>query len=257
MPYNASSSIGQYADLAGKTFLVTGASSGIGRAIAIALSEQQANVVINGRSSQRLAETAMHMGATVTQLCADITVAAERQALIEQLPPLDGICHAAGIIHPFPLHYLDDRQFDRVFAINTRAPMRLTAALLRKKRLIRGASILFISSIASQRVHIGSTSYSISKASIEAFAKSLALEHGDKQIRANCLRPAIIDTPLLQTLKATASAQERSAHLARYPLGRLGQPQDIAAASLFFLSSASSWITGTCLTVDGGLTISL
>lgn len=257
MSYNASSIIGQYADLAGKTFLVTGASSGIGQAVAIALSQQQAHVVISGRNTRRLTETAAHMNGAVTQLSADLIIEAERQRLIEQLPPLDGICHAAGVIYPFPLGYLDDKQFERVFAINARAPMLLTSALVRKKRLNYGASVLFMSSIASQVVHAGSASYSVSKASIEAFAKSLALEQAGKQIRANCLRPALIGTPLLQAAKTRSTAANLAAHISTYPLGRLGQPQDVAAASLFFLSSASSWITGTCLTLDGGLTIGL
>lgn len=248
--------LSHYDDLAGKTFLVTGASSGIGKAVALALGQQHAHVILTGRHSERLAETASHIHTGAVILPCDLTIEAERDELVTRLPKLDGVCHSAGIISPFPIRYLEQKQFDKVFQINAIAPILLTSRLLGKKKLNDKASLVFISSVASDRAMKGGSVYSASKAAIEAFSRTITLEHAGKKIRSNCLKPALTETGIYQQtrelLKSTGAEDDFEKYRAQYPLG-LGKPEDIAAATLFLLSSASQWITGTTLTLDGGL----
>ncbi|MCC2636554.1 MAG: family oxidoreductase [Moraxellaceae bacterium] len=252
--------IGHYSDLAGKTILVTGASSGIGRAIAIALAHQKARVVITGRNSERLQETMQAMGGEAILIPADLTMREERERLIHATPALDGVCHAAGIIHPFPIRYIDEEQFDKVFNINGRVPILLTSRLLGKKKVNKAASIVFISSVSSQRGMKGGSIYSASKAALEAFSRAITLENVDKKIRANCLRPAMVKTAMYDQAKAYTEAVGAIAnyenHVLHHSLGE-GTPEDVAAATLFLLSEASRWITSTSLVLDGGLSASI
>lgn len=246
----------QYSDLEGKTILVTGASSGIGRAIAIALGQQGAKVILNGRDSVRLEETAGLIDTDTTIKPADLTIEQERDKLVDQIPMLDGICHAAGIINPFPIRHLDQKQFDKVFNINAVAPILLTSRILGKKRLNPNSSLVFLSSVSSDRAMKGGSMYVISKSAIEAFSRAITLEHAGKGIRSNCLRPGLVETGIYiqaEQLATAAGSEERlKEYKDRYLLG-MGTTQDIAQAALFLLSSASRWITGTGITMDGGL----
>lgn len=247
--------IGNYSDLKNKTFLVTGASSGIGQAVAVALNKQGATLVVTGRNSERLHETLAQLNDKANAIIADLTVEAERHALIDQLPMLDGVCHAAGIISPFPIRYIDEKQFDKVFDINAKSPILLTSRLLGKKKFNEEASIVFVSSIASDRAMKGGSVYSASKAAIEAFSKSIALEHTSKKIRANCLRPGLVKTSIFDQavqLREAAHPNESQAEVEASLAPSLGSSEDVANAVLFLLSSASSWITSTDLVMDGG-----
>lgn len=246
--------LGKYQDLENKTFLVTGASSGIGRAIAIALSQQKARVFITGRDQDRLAETLKDLAPGSSHcIPADLTDSEDRERLINSLPMLDGMCLTAGIINPFPVRLLDQAQFEKVFFINATAPILLTSRLLRANKMNDMASILFISSVASDYAHTGGSVYSSSKAALEAFSRNITLEHATKRIRANCLKPALVETPILEKARDLFSPELRESYASRYPLG-IGTPEDVAAAALFFLSSASRWITSTALIMDGGFT---
>lgn len=255
---NASTTSGHYKDLKQKTFLVTGASSGIGRAIAIALGEQGAKVILTGRNEERLAETASHIAAA-TPLTADLTVETERNTLVGQLPILDGVCHSAGIIDPFPIRYLDENRFDKLFDINVKAPILLTSHLLRKKKLNQHASLLFISSISANRSFQGGALYSASKSAIEAFCSNITQENAEKAIRANSLKLGLVITPIhdhAKELAAAIGAIDYQTYESQYPLG-FGKPEDVAAAALFFLSSASRWATSAHLVLDGGFSIKI
>src|SRR6218665_673460 len=249
--HEISTSLGHYPDLANKTILVTGASSGIGRAVAIALGMQGSNIVLCGRNKQCLEETASQIRTQTSIHPCDLAMPEQRNALVDVMPKLDGVCHSAGIISPFPIRYLNDEQFDKVFNINAKAPILLTSRLLGKKKFNDGASIVFISSIASDRAMKGGSVYSASKAAIEAFSRCITHEHADKKIRANCLKPGLTETRIFDQTNAlsTATGSENwlEDYKLRYPLG-LGQPNDTAAAALFLLSSASRWVTGAALT---------
>lgn len=245
--------IGHYQDLENKTILVTGASSGIGRAIALALGAQKAHVIVTGRNIDRLSDTLGQLNEQCSAIPCDLTSAEARAELVTALPTLDGICHAAGIIDPCPIRFIDQARFDKIFAINATAPILLTTALLGSKKFNQGASLVFISSIATNHGMKGGSMYAASKAALEAFSRGIVLEHANKGIRANCLKPALVRTPMYDQAAHLSFMGGLESSESRYPLG-LGTPEDIAGAALFLISDASRWIASTGLIMDGGMT---
>jgi NAD(P)-dependent dehydrogenase (short-subunit alcohol dehydrogenase family) len=255
--------------LKGKKILVTGASSGIGKAASILISRYGGEVFITGRNHTRLQETYSQLTdpgnpspfpaeasakAGVShheQFPADLTIEQEMNDLIDRLPRLNGIVHSAGIVGPLPVKFITQADIDRMFTINFDVPVNLTARLLRQKKITDHASILFISTIATKNPYFGGGLYSSSKAALEAFSRTLALEMIPRGIRSNCLQAGLVDTPMIVNPSEDNMQQEAlDRYLKRYPLG-IGQPADMANAILFFLSDASKWITGTSLIMGG------
>jgi NAD(P)-dependent dehydrogenase (short-subunit alcohol dehydrogenase family) len=241
--------------LEGKRILVTGASSGIGRAIAIGCSHMGADIVATGRDELRLRETMerLHLGQH-QMVIADLTHDNERETLINELSqPIDGCVHSAGISKLSPFRMMNEDHLMEIMSINFIAPMLLTQALLKKQKVQNNGSILFISSIAAHVGVQGVGGYSGSKAAVIGMMRCLALEVVKRKIRVNSLLPALVETPMLEapSLMPGYLDEERKA----YPLG-FGRPEDVANAAVFLLSDASRWITGTSLVLDGGLTIS-
>ena len=238
--------------LSDKTILITGASSGIGKQAAILISQAGGTVFITGRDEKRLEETFdLLQGENHRMRVADLTVVSEMDALIEELPKLNGIVHCAGIVGPLPVKFILQEHIDRMFSINYIVPVNLTGKLLRKKMIIEGASILFMSTIATKNPYFGGALYSGSKAALEAYAKTLALEQVGKGIRANCLMAGLVDTPMIESPSEEAMQEEAlERYLKRYPLG-VGKPEDVAGAILYFLSDASTWVSGTTLILGG------
>jgi NAD(P)-dependent dehydrogenase (short-subunit alcohol dehydrogenase family) len=245
--------------LNGKTILITGASSGIGKEAALLLSEYGGTVYLTGRNRDRLSETFQQLSSgdnpsRVTRHAsrvADLTVEAEMDALVADLPPLNGIVHCAGIVGPLPSKFITQEEIDKMFSINYDIPVNLTSKILRKKKLLDNASVIFMSTIATKNPYFGGALYSSSKAALEAYSKTLALELMQKGIRSNCLLAGLVDTPMIVS-PAEKGMQEEALgrYLQRYPLG-IGAPKDVAATILFFLSDASRWITGTNLILGG------
>ena len=236
--------------LQGKTILVTGASSGIGRAIAIACAEAGACVVLNGRNVARLNETMSQLsGDGHIVVPADLTIAEQRSALAEQVPVLDGVVHCAGIGSRVLCKMLEEQDVNRVMQANFEAPVMLQAELLREKKIAKEASIVFIASAAATMPSIGNAIYSASKAATIAYAKCLAQELVARKIRVNCISPAMVWTDL-----ALVGATEEQLHEAEqnYPLKRYAQPEDITGAAIYLLSNASSWVTGSNMELTGG-----
>lgn len=243
--------------LEGKRILVTGASSGIGRAIAIGCSQMGADIVLTGRDELRLFETmeSLHQGQH-QMLMADLTNENEREKLINDLSqPIDGCVHSAGISKLSPFRMMTEDHLMEIMSINVIAPMLLTQALLKKQKIQNKGSILFISSIAAHVGVQGVGGYSGSKAAVIGMMRCLALEVVKRKIRVNSLSPALVKTPLFGTFESQSGTTTMERIQNDYPLG-FGEPEDIANASIFFLSEASRWITGTSLVMDGGLTIS-
>jgi len=241
--------------LKGKRILVTGASSGIGRAIAIGCSHMSADIVVTGRDELRLFETmeSLHQGQH-QMVMADLTNENEREKLINELSqPIDGCVHSAGISKLSPFRMMTEDHLMEIMSINVVAPMLLTQALLKKQKVQNNGSILFMASIAAHIGVPGVGGYSGSKAAVIGMMRCLALEVVKRKIRVNCLVPALVETPMLEapSLMPGYLDEERKA----YPLG-FGRPEDVANAAVFLLSDASRWITGTSLVLDGGLTIS-
>lgn len=244
-------------NLAGKRILVTGASSGLGRAIAVSCARMGAEVVITGRDALRLAATLNELQgiSPLSHLAirADLTEAGERDALVSTLgAPLQGVVHSAGISRLCPARMVNESHLREVHSTNVEAPLLLTQALLKRNLVAVGGSILFIASIAAHIGVAGVGAYSASKAALIAFSRCLAMEVVKRQIRVNCLSPALVETPLLEATAQMVGSLE--AERSNYPLG-FGKPEDIANAAIFMLSGASRWITGTSLVMDGGLTI--
>lgn len=236
--------------LQGKIILVTGASSGIGRAIAIACSQQGANVVLNSRNQERLQATFEALSGEGHQIiAADLVDTAQRQALAEQVPVLDGVVHCAGIGSRVLCKMLEEQDVSRVMQANFEAPVLLQAELLREKKIAKEASIVFIASAAATMPSVGNAIYSASKAAIIAYAKCLAQELAARKIRVNCISPAMVWTDL-----ALVGATEEQLHEAEqnYPLKRYAQPEDITGAAIYLLSDASSWVTGSNMELTGG-----
>ena len=242
--------------LTGKTILITGASSGIGREAALLMSKAGGTIYITGRDRKRLDETfqQLHHASPVRRHVSrvtDLTVEAEMDALIADLPTLRGIVHCAGIVGPLPAKFITQVEIDRMFGINYHVPVNLTGKILRKKKIADGGSILFMSTIATKNPYFGGALYSGSKAALEAYSKTLALEMVAKGIRSNCIMAGLVNTPMIENPSEENMKKEAlERYLKRYPLG-VGQPKDVANAILFFLSDASKWITGTSLILGG------
>jgi NAD(P)-dependent dehydrogenase (short-subunit alcohol dehydrogenase family) len=243
--------------LEGKRVLITGSSSGIGRQIAISCSKMGATVIGTGRDTSKLDETlGLLSGAGHLMVLADLTQASGRDSVVAAINnPLEGIVHCAGISRLSPVRMMTEAHLLEIMAINVNAPMLLTQALLKKQKIQDGGSILFISSIAAHIGVAGVAGYSGSKAALLAMMRCLAMEVVKRKIRVNCLSPSLVETPLFEAMELQSGTSSMEQKRNDHPLG-FGKPEDIANASVFFLSEASRWITGTTLVMDGGLTIS-
>ncbi|MCQ2341402.1 MAG: SDR family oxidoreductase [Paludibacteraceae bacterium] len=236
--------------LAGKTILVTGASSGIGRGIAVACAGMGAKVILTARNEIRLQETLFLLeGDGHSYICADLTKAEDRQHLVEQLPLLDGLVQCAGVMSRVPCKAIGAEDIQQVFQPNVEAPMLLQAELLQEKKIAKSASIVYIASIAARSAVAGNALYSASKAALISYAKCLSLELAPRMIRVNCICPAMVWTDLALV---GATQEELDADQAKYPLKRYGRPEDIANLAIYLLSNASAWMTGSCVEITGG-----
>ncbi|MFR3329455.1 MAG: SDR family NAD(P)-dependent oxidoreductase [Odoribacter splanchnicus] len=244
--------------LKGKTILVTGASSGIGKGIAIEVAKLGASVVITGRNSERLEETLQHLdGVGHRKVVADLTTQSGLQLLVDSCPALDGCVHCAGIAKLLLVQFIKQTDIDEIFQTNTFAPMVLTAMLVKKKKIKHGGSLVFISAASGVYMSsIGESLYSASKGAIHGYVKGIALDLAPKKIRVNSITPGLVPTNILSVAENLFSAEEvLTRRKVQYPLGCFGEPQDIAWGVIYLLSDASKWVTGSALLIDGGLTL--
>ena len=236
--------------LDGKQILVTGASSGIGKAIAIACSAMGGKVIITGRNEERLNQTLCKMTSDGHMVVpADLTRGDDIVRLVKGLPKLDGIVHCAGIGSRIRCADVRREDIDNVMEVNFTAPVLLQASILANKRLNREASIVFIASRAYEAPSFGNAVYSASKGALVSYSKCLALELSSRQIRVNCICPGMIWTDLItKTLDEKDLIQAEQA----YPLKRFGRVDDVANLAVYLLSNASSWMTGSAIDLSGG-----
>ena len=237
--------------LVGKTILVTGASSGIGRTTAVFCSRMGARVVITGRNELRLQETLDGLyGEGHLQIAADLTDKESIALLIKELPQLNGVVHCAGIGHRKPCKSISEEDITSVMSANFNSAVLLQAGLLSGRKIEKSASIVFISSRAAEIPDIANSIYSASKGALKSYAKCLSLELAPRNIRVNCICPAVVITPLI--LDSGVDLEQLKVEEAKYPLKRYGKPEDIANLAVFLLSDASSWMTGSCIDITGG-----
>lgn len=242
--------------LSGKRILISGASSGIGRAISIECSKMGAEVYLLGRNQDRLAETfnslEHHKGHKIFPV--ELTSQAEINELVNAIDAVDGVVHAAGILKRLPFKFLNLEVLSEIMSVNFSAPALLTKQLFSKKKINSEGSIVFISSISgSYCSSVGNSLYSASKGALNALAKNIALEVAVKNIRVNIIHPGMVDTNMHS--ERTFAKEELKRDIENYPLNRYGKPEDVAHAAIYLLSGASSWVTGTSLLLDGGFTL--
>ncbi len=240
--------------LEGKTILVTGASSGIGKAIAIESSKMGANVIITGRNEERLKKTYYLLkGSGHGLIVADLSVKEDIEWLHKELPVIDGLVNCAGLTIPKPFKFLSENDFKSVIGVNFEAPFILTKNIVKSKKISKGGSIVFISSISGVKVsYVAGSIYSASKGAINGLCKGLAVELAPN-IRVNTVIPGMIDTNILSGGEITDKQLEDD--IQRYPLKRYGKPEEVAFAVIYLLSDAATWITGSNLLIDGGYTL--
>ncbi|MBJ2144393.1 SDR family oxidoreductase [Delftia acidovorans] len=242
-----------------RRILVTGATSGLGKSIALACAHMGAEIIFTGRDGGRLAQTLIQLQTISSRshqgIQADLTQASGRDALVSAIgsSALNGIVNSAGILRMSPARMLTQQHLREIQSINVDAPILLTQALLKRNLVAADGSITFIASIAAHIGVHGMTAYAGTKAALVAMARCLAVEVAKRRIRVNCISPASIDSPMLrETAAPLIGSMEQE--ISKYPLG-LGKPEDVANTAIFLLSDASRWITGTTLVVDGGLTV--
>lgn len=240
-----------------KKILVTGASSGIGRAIAIECSRMGAEVILTARNKGRLEETLAQMDNSHQHkvVISDLSEIEELSSIVDSIDePLDGVVQCAGFVILKPFQFISAEDIGTIMRVNYEAPAILSQKLLKKKRIKKGASIVFISSISGVWISIlGNSLYSSTKGAINGLVKGMALELASKSIRVNCVNPGMIDTDIVKNGEVTKEQLLEDSK--RYPLGRYGKPEEVAHAVTYLLSDASSWITGSNLLIDGGYTL--
>lgn len=240
--------------LLNKRILITGASSGIGRAIAIECSKMGAKLVICGRNRERLEETFKVLeGEEHLIYEGDLLQEDVLEDLISFIPQLDGVVLSAGKGLTLPFQFSTREKLDDIFNINFFSPMELLRLLSKKKKLNSEGSIVIISSIGGNfKFNIGHSIYGASKAALNAIVKYSALELSAKKIRVNSICPGMVETPLIR--RGTFTDEQLNEDMKQYPLKRYGKPEDIAYGAIYLLSDASLWMTGQSLVIDGGIT---
>lgn len=241
-----------------KTVLVTGASSGIGRGIAVECSKMGAKVVINGRNQERLQKTFDQLeGEGHIQIVADLSKQEDIERLADEVPELNGFVNSAGIPKICPVKRIDRQTLEEIMNVNAFGPILLTSQLLRKKKLQKKSSIVLIASISGVcMANTGEGPYAATKAALAGYAKTAAFELAAQGTRVNTICPGLVPTEILTLSNEMFSEDQlKETMYGRYPLKRVGTPEDIANGAIYLLSDASSWVTGINLVIDGGYTV--
>ena len=239
--------------LEGKRILVTGASSGIGKAVAQECAKCGAQLVLTARNEERLKATLDSLeGEGHSMIIADLTNQEELMTLVGQLEPVDGVVLCAGINDKSIIKFLNQEHVDKMLATNFTSPVYLSQMLTKKKKLNKEASIVFISSISAFYPSVSNAMYASSKAALSQFAKVLALELMPQKIRVNCIEPAFVETNMLNKYEISDKMDEIRANA---PFGRFLEPAEVAQAAIYLLSDATKLVTGSNLVMDGGFLI--
>ena len=251
--------------LAGKAAMVTGAGTGIGRAIALSLAREGAEVALLGRRKDKLEATAAEIfsqvpGAAAIPVICDITDSAATQSAVAQVEKAFGklnvLVNNAGALSVSTIETISELEWDSLITTNLKGPFLMSRAALPALRRAGGGSIINIGSVLGLVAVRDRAAYCASKGGLTLLTKAMALDHAHESIRVNCICPSVVETELVRNLWDSSEAGRRAkeARIATIPAGRFGQPQDIAGLAVFLASDESSWMTGTAIPVDGGLT---
>ncbi|MBR5083917.1 MAG: SDR family oxidoreductase [Prevotella sp.] len=245
--------------LQGKTVVITGASSGLGRECAFQCSRMGAKIVALGRNEQRLNDLTNSLeGEGHKMWTFDLTNLDDINNLVNDIHDnygkIDGFVHSAGVEKTAPSKLLSPSDYENLLRVNTISAFEFIRQLCQVKYFNHGGSVILIASITALIARNGLTAYSASKGALISGARTLALEYAKRRIRVNTISPGTIKTPLMEQYLSTLSESDREKRLAGFPLG-IGNPSDIAHACVYLLSDASQWMTGQNLIIDGGYTI--
>jgi len=244
--------------LKNKTAIVTGAGSGIGRACAVALAREGAKVALVGRRKERLEETSGEIGESAVVLAADVSNKDEIARVVERTVAhfggLNVLLNNAGVLHIGTAEQITEEQWDETFNVNVRGLWLLSRAVLPAMRKAGGGSIINMASVLGINGARNRASYAPSKGAVVLLTKCMAIDHGHEHIRVNAICPSFVETDLTAAVVSQAPDPKavRSARIAAHPIGRLGQPEDIAGLAVYLASDESSWVTGSVFPVDGG-----
>ena len=243
--------------LQGKTILVTGASSGIGKATAIECSRMGAKLIVTGRNEIRLQQTFESLvGDGHQQIVIDLSTQEGVNMLVENISNIDGLFNNAGISTTKPIGFIKDNEVDHLFNINVKAPILLTSMMVKKKKINKGGAIVFTSSIGKYVVTPGNNLYAGSKGALSSFMRGAAVELASKNIRCNAILPGMIETPIMKG-KGSISEEQWELNKQKYPLRRFGTPEEVAWLVIYLISDASKFVTGSEFVIDGGRSLSI
>lgn len=246
--------------LQGKSAIITGAGSGIGRACASAMAKEGAHVALVGRRRELLDSLAREIGPSALVCVGDVRNLEDIRRIVEHAVEsfggLNVLLNSAGVLYPGTAETLTDDQWDRTFDVNVKAIWHMSRAVLPWFRKSGGGSIINISSVLGLIGARNRVAYSASKGAVTMMTKSMAMDHATENIRVNCICPGIVETEMVADVIAKASDPEEARRVreALHAMGRFGQPEDIAGLVVFLSSDESKWITGAALPVDGGYT---
>ena len=240
--------------LAGKAAIVTGGGSGIGKAIAAAFVREGAKVAICGRNARRLVQAASDIGPQCLALTADVSrsdeIARVVKQTLEKFERLDILVNNAGILLAGTAESLTDEQWEQTFNTNVRGVWQLSRAALPHMRKAGSGSIINIASVLSSLGARNRVAYAASKGAVLAMTRAMALDHAEENIRINCICPGIVETEMVAAFNLDDNARQQ--RMAAHPMGRFGQPEDIAGLAVFLASDEARWITGAAFPADGG-----
>ena len=241
--------------LVGKTILITGASSGIGKAVAQQCAAAGASCIVTARNQERLTHTVETLPSGGHQMfISNLSDENSINDLVSFLPKIDGIVCCAGMVETKMLKFTDEEDLQRIFSINTLSVIRIIRNIVQQKKFNKESSIVLISSISGVKCgYLGGSLYGASKGALEGFAKATALELAPQKIRVNTIIPGMIETPLMSD--SAIDAEILAVDKLRYPLKRYGKAEEVGYAVVYMLSDATKWVTGTSFLIDGGYTL--
>jgi NAD(P)-dependent dehydrogenase (short-subunit alcohol dehydrogenase family) len=244
--------------LEGKVAIVTGAGTGIGRACALAMAREGAHVALVGRRVERLQDVAKEIGNSALAIAADVSRKADIENLIARTVAEFGriniLLNNAGVLHIGNVEQITEAQWDDTFNINVRGVWLLSRAVLPHMRKVAGGSIINMASVLGINGARNRASYAPSKGAVVLLTKCMAIDHGHEHIRVNAICPSFVETDLTAAVRGTAADPQavRRERIVAHPLGRLGNPEDVAGVAVYLASDESSWVTGSVFPVDGG-----